>query len=89
MKNRISYPVIFIKKDLENYFVIYKDYKTIHLGYNLENSKIIAREFLKKLKTLEPFEINSSDEIIKIINKRLGKDYIFNINDLHVEYIEI
>ena len=78
MKNRISYPVIFIKKDLENYFVIYKDYKTIHSGYNLEN-----------LKTLEPFEINSSDEIIKIINKRLGKDYIFNINDLHVEYIEI
>ena len=89
MKNRISYPVIFIKKDLENYFVIYIDYKTIHSGYNLENSKIIAREFLKKLKTLEPFEINSSDEIIKIINKRLGKDYIFNINDLHVEYIEI
>ena len=89
MKNRISYPVIFIKKDLENYLVIYKDYKTIHSGYNLENSKIIAREFLKKLKTLEPFEINSSDEIIKIINKRLGKEYIFNINDLHVEYIEI
>lgn len=89
MKNRISYPVIFIKKDLENYLVIYKDYKTIHSGYNLENSKIIAREFLKKLKMLEPFEINSIEEIIKIINKRLGKDYIFNINDLHVEYIEI
>lgn len=89
MKNRISYPVIFIKKDLENYLVIYKDYKTIHSGYNLENSKIIAREFLKKLKTLETFEINSIEEIIKIINKKLGKHYIFNINDLHVEYIEI
>ena len=89
MKNRISYPVIFIKNDLENYLVIYKDYKTIHSGYNLENSKIIAREFLKKLKTIESFEINSIDDIIKIINKRLGKDYIFNINDLHVEYIEI
>lgn len=89
MKNRISYPVIFIKKDLENYLVIYKDYKTIHSGYNLENSRIIAREFLKKLKTIESFEVNSIDEIIKIINKRLGKDYIFNINDLHVEYIEI
>ena len=89
MKNRISYPVIFIKKDSKNYLVIYKDYKTIHSGYNLENSKIIAKEFLKKLKILESFEINSIDEIIKIINKRLGKDYIFNINDLHVEYIEI
>ena len=89
MKNRISYPVIFIKKDLKNYLVIYKDYKTIHSGYNLQNSKIIAREFLKKLKKIEPFEINSIEEIIKIINKRLGKDYIFNINDLHVEYIEI
>ena len=89
MKNRISYLVIFIKKDLENYLVIYKDYKTIHSGYNLENSRIIAREFLKKLKTIESFEVNSIDEIIKIINKRLGKDYIFNINDLHVEYIEI
>jgi hypothetical protein len=89
MKNRISYPVIFIKKDLENYLVIYKDYKTIHSGYNLQNSKIIAREFLKKIKILAPFEINSIEEIIKIINKRLGKDYIFNINDLHVEYIEI
>lgn len=89
MKNRISYPVIFIKKDPKDYLVIYKDYKTIHSGYNLENSKIIAREFLKKLRTLEPFEINSIEEIIKIINKRLGKDYIFNINDLHVEYIEI
>ena len=89
MKNRISYPVIFIKKDLENYLVIYKDYKTIHSGYNLQNLKIIAREFLKKIKILAPFEINSIEEIIKIINKRLGKDYIFNINDLHVEYIEI
>lgn len=89
MKNRISYPVIFIKKDLKNYFVIYKDYKTIYSGYNLENSKIIAREFLKKLKKIEPFEINSIYEITKIINKKLGKDYIFNINDLHVEYIEI
>ena len=89
MKNRISYPVIFIKKDSKNYLVIYKDYKTIHSSYNLENSKIIAKKFLKKLKTLESFEINSIDEIIKIINKRLGKDYIFNINDLHVEYIEI
>lgn len=89
MKNRISYPVIFIKKDLKNYFVIYKDYKTIHSGYNLENSKIIAREFLKKLKKIEPFEINSIYEITKIINKKLGKHYIFNINDLHVEYIEI
>ena len=89
MKNRISYPVIFIKKDSKNYLVIYKDYKTIHSGNNLENSRIIAREFLKKLKTIESFEVNSIDEIIKIINKRLGKDYIFNINDLHVEYIEI
>ena len=89
MKNRISYPVIFIKKDLKNYFVIYKDYKTIHSGYNLENSKIIAREFLKKLKKIEPFEINSIYEITKIINKKSGKHYIFNINDLHVEYIEI
>ena len=89
MKNRISYPVIFIKKDLKNYFVIYKYYKTIYSDYNLENSKIIAREFLKKLKKIEPFEINSIYEITKIINKKLGKDYIFNINDLHVEYIEI
>jgi len=89
MKNRISYPVIFIKKDLKNYLVIYKDYKTIHSGYNLQNSKIIAREFLKKLKKIEPFEINSIEEIIKIINNRLGKGYVFNINDLHVEYIEI
>ena len=72
MKNRISYPVIFIKKDSKNYLVIYKDYKTIHSGYNLENSKIIAKEFLKKLKTLESFEINSIEEIIKIINRQVG-----------------
>ena len=55
----------------------------------MQNSKIIAREFLKKLKKIEPFEINSIEEIIKIINNRLGKGYVFNINDLHVEYIEI